>query len=77
MQVNGKDIAPEHIEAGLAAMIGNFTYASIQSAMKRAGCGDEAYRAADKLLQRERKAGRIQTVGSRTWSRTSPKEISA
>lgn len=68
MKVNGIEIAPDHIAAGLAAMDGVFTFASVRGAMIRAGAGDEAFRAADRLLQQERKAGRI-TASGVNWKR--------
>jgi hypothetical protein len=57
-------------DAGLAAMVGTFTYHDIQAAMARAvGPSDRIYRAADRLLQAERKAGRIRTTpgNKRKW----------
>lgn len=59
-------------EAGRKAMVGVFTYHDIQCAMNRvAGPHDSIYRAADRLLQEERRKGNIETCpdNKRRWRR--------
>lgn len=62
MKSYGFEIPQSVIDAGLARMKGEFTAVNIEGALLRAGCPADAIpsRVADKLLQRERKAGRIQ-----------------
>ena len=63
--VQGRPITVAQRDAGLAAMAGTFRAGKIASAMARAGVIDlpgqsyTAERAADRLIQFERKAGRI------------------
>lgn len=61
-------------EAGLAAMVGTFTFADVRGAIARSeptGWHDGMYRFADRLLQTERRAGRIRTTpgNKRKWER--------
>ncbi|MGL4640547.1 MAG: hypothetical protein ACRCVX_12570 [Shewanella sp.] len=56
-------IVPEGVlQAGLDAMTGQFTAAHVEAAILQADCpaGAIASRVTDKLLQRERRAGRIE-----------------
>lgn len=64
MIVNGVEITEKQIEAGKARMMtgGAFTFFDIQCALRNAGVPDEnsvAYRAADRLVQKQRKAGLV------------------
>jgi hypothetical protein len=77
MKVYGVEITEEQIAAGIAAMAGDFTILKVQIALQRAGVprdGAVASRAADRLLQRERKAGRIVAVNNRNWTATKARE---
>ena len=68
MRVKSTNIEQGWIDAGLAAMVGRFRMADVRSAMYRAGCVDgSADRAADRLLQKERKAGRIRAINNKVW----------
>ena len=71
MVVNGVAITPEQIEAGKARMTqGPFTYLEIQRALMNAGVPEAdsvAYRAADRLMQLQRKAGLIE-FRAKVWS---------
>jgi hypothetical protein len=72
VKVYGEQIRDEQISAALAAMVGEFRCSDIENALVRAGVrepGAVAMRAADRLLQRERKAGRIRAVNNRLWER--------
>lgn len=58
--------------AAIEAMNAHFTFADIQAAMVRAvGPNDDIYRLADRLLQSERKAGRIRVTADdkRIWEK--------
>jgi hypothetical protein len=74
MKIEGEVVTEAQIAAGLAAMNndgGGFGYNQVKAAMIAAGCpADTAYRAADRLLQRERRAGRIEFVRGKGWFRT-------
>ena len=75
MKVHGVEITDEQIAAGLAAMSGEFRFSDVQAALIRAGVaydGDVSMRAADRLLQRERKADRITAVSSKLWAEVLP-----
>jgi hypothetical protein len=72
MKVYGTEITDEQIAAALAAMRGTFTMHTVTVALIRAGArsdGPVAGRAVDRLLQRERKAGRIKVnpANKREW----------
>ena len=69
MKSYGYEISDAMIVAGLTAMKGQFLAVDVEIALCRAGCPDEAiqWRVADKLLQRERKAGRIKFENGK-WS---------
>jgi hypothetical protein len=72
MKVYGEQISDEQISAALAAMVGEFRMTDVLGAIRRAGVSDTpgvAERAVDRLLQRERKAGRIRAVNNRLWER--------
>lgn len=85
--VSGIGITVAQRDAGLAAMRGQFRAIDIAGALLRAGVpqkNDEytSYprplsmdwipeRAADRLLQAERKAGRIRAVNNKNWERIS------
>jgi hypothetical protein len=72
MKVQGQEITEAQIRAGLNAMGGRFTFRNVVAAMIRAGV-DHAIsdRAADRLLQAERRAGRIRFRDNGTWTRVS------
>jgi hypothetical protein len=60
MKVGGVTITDDQRAAAIGAMVGTFGFGSILSALGCAGVPyDAAYRGADRLLQQERKAGRI------------------
>jgi hypothetical protein len=69
MKSYGYEISDAIIVAGLTAMKGQFLAVDVEIALCRAGCPDGAMpsRVADKLLQRERKAGRIKFENEK-WS---------
>lgn len=78
MKTAGYEVSDEQISAGIAAMTEKFRASDVVTALVRAGVPysieKERYlasRCADKLLQRERKAGRIQTNpdNKREWLR--------
>jgi acyl CoA:acetate/3-ketoacid CoA transferase alpha subunit len=75
-KVQGFDVTTVHVEAGMAVMVGNFTANEVGRAMAKAGVKDlpgQSYtvgRAADRLLQRERRAGRIKFAAG-TWEKVS------
>jgi hypothetical protein len=59
-------------ESALAAMAGEFTFMSVRLAVSFAhGPDDRIYRFVDRLLQSERRAGRIETTpgNKRKWRR--------
>ena len=69
MIVHGFEVTPEIERACLAAMVGKFRAMDIEMAASNAGAPcDVVMRIADRLIQRERKAGRIKRVGNR-WER--------
>lgn len=63
MKTYGVEITAEQLAAGRAAMTGTFRMHDVTAALARAGVPARpdylAGRTADKLLQRERRAGRI------------------
>lgn len=64
-------------ETGLDAMRGTFTFLSVRLAISfKHGPDDRIYRFADRLLQAERKAGRIRTTpgNKRKWERVAPEK---
>ena len=77
MNVHGYEVPDAVIQAALAAMVGEFTASKIEDAAISAGAPKTvktswaiescASRIADRLLQRERSAGRI-TFASKAWS---------
>ena len=66
--VKGENISAEQRDAGLAAMRGRFNAWNVRGALSRAGV-ENTDRAADRLMQAERKAGRIRAVDNRNWER--------
>lgn len=75
MKVHGITITEEQIAAGLAAMrpseLGWFDQWAVVRGLRQAGAdrfldGEEA---ANRLLQRERRAGRIKHIGGGKWQR--------
>ena len=74
MKVHGTEITAEQIAAGDAAMTGDFKLSDVRGALLRAGVGHGAVadRAADRLLQKARKAGRIRAVNNRNWQAIDP-----
>lgn len=70
MKVFGCEITKEQLERGIARMTGDFGKNDIAGALARAGVPTAKWiadRAADRLLQAERKAGRIYAINNRTW----------
>ncbi|HYB97560.1 MAG TPA: hypothetical protein VEC57_00305 [Candidatus Limnocylindrales bacterium] len=73
MTQNGVIITPEQEAAILEAMVGVFTFNDVRAAATRAGIGAfgmgvryaSPSRVADRLLQRERRAGRVRFLGQR------------
>ena len=64
MKVYGYEITPEQDAAAVSAMRGNFRAGAVETALTRSGVPDREGiigRAADRILQRERRAGRIRT----------------
>lgn len=61
MTVEGEVVTEAQIAAGLSAISkGDFVAKDVEKAMLTAGCSEAvAYRGADRLIQREKKAGRI------------------
>jgi hypothetical protein len=71
MKVRGYELTDEQITAGVAAMRDTFVMMDIVGALSRAGVPTAhwiANRAADRLLQNERKAGRIYAVNNKNWA---------
>lgn len=66
MKVYDIEITERQITAGLAAMRGDFTCKDVEAALREAGAA-YVMRTADRLLQKERKAGRIVAVSSKLW----------
>lgn len=73
MIVYDEQISEEQIEAALAVMVGKFPMADVVEAFVFAGVseGNVSGRAADRLLQKERRAGRIVYGKDGLWERTS------
>lgn len=46
-----------------------FRAMTLEESLRRRGCGDEAYRGADRLLQKLRRAGAIVHLGKGIWTR--------
>jgi hypothetical protein len=74
--VQGVPITAAQRDAGIAAMMGQFKASDVRRALRLAGVPDrtEAYsylieRVADRLMQAERKAGRIRAINNKTWER--------
>ncbi len=73
MNVLGTVISEQQIAAGNAAMVGQFRLSDVVHALTRAGVPHDNYvagRAADRLLQKARKAGRISAVTNKLWRST-------
>ena len=72
MKVYDIEITAEQIAAAVNAMRGEFRMNDVVVAIIRAGVpqGHVASRAVDRLLQRERRAGRILTVNNKLWRAT-------
>jgi len=69
--VAGIPVTAEQRDAGIAAMRGQFKAWDVRGALSRAGVPFEALdRGADRLLQAERRAGRIRAVNNRNWEAT-------
>jgi hypothetical protein len=69
MKSYGFEVPQAAIDAALSAMTGDFVALDIEQALSKAGCNPNAIpsRVADKLLQRERRAGRIKFGGGK-WT---------
>jgi hypothetical protein len=73
--VHGRGITVAQREAGMAAMQGQFRALDVRAALARAGVEDEpgqfhtAERAADRLMQAERKRGTIRAINNKNWER--------
>lgn len=76
--VQGRAITAEQRDAGIAAMRGTFRAHDVRFALARAGVEDEpgkewagtVSRAADRLMQAERKAGRVRAINNKVWEET-------
>jgi DNA primase len=74
--VQGRAITVEQCDAGIAAMRGTFRADAVRRALERAGVEDEpgrqwtVERAANRLMQVERKAGRIRAINNKVWEET-------
>jgi hypothetical protein len=70
MTINGHTLTAEQEAAMIAAMTGTFTMYVVQRAAAETGVPDNCnMRSADRILQRERKAGRIKHVGVGKWQK--------
>lgn len=70
MIVKGFEVSEEQLEAGRSAMTGRFRIGDIKRALILAGVSPHdwiAEGAADRLLQKERKAGRVRAVNNKLW----------
>lgn len=70
MRVYGVEVTEDQLCAGVAAMNGEFRMSDVLKALTAAGVPyphGVAGRATDRLLQRERKAGRIVAVNNKLW----------
>jgi len=65
MKVHGFEVTPEIERACLAAMVGEFSAADISKVAHEFFASWRAPGIAFRLIQRERKAGRIKRVGNR------------
>lgn len=71
--VQGRAVTVEQREAGLAAMVGEFQAVDVRAALARAGVEDEpgqsytVERAADRLMQPQRRCGCIRAVTNKLW----------
>lgn len=72
MIVQGFAVTDEQQKAGIAAMAGEFTASNVRRALVLAGvpAGPDytLERVADRLMQRERRAGRIRAINNKTWA---------
>ncbi len=69
MNVYGSPVTQAQVEAIKSAMSGEFTLAELMQAAANTGLTYRVYyRAIDRLLQRERRAGRIHYKGNGQWS---------
>lgn len=69
MRVFGESVTQSQVEAMKAVMQGRFLLADVMEAASNAGLKYRVYyRAIDRLLQKERKAGRIEYIGGGVWS---------
>lgn len=66
MFVGTEEITDDQIAAAVAAMKGDFKSWHVRTALARAGV-QNTDRAADRIMQRERKAGRIVAVNNKNW----------
>lgn len=66
MKVKGVEITEQQLAAMLQAMGERFRAADVMAAAEAAGVqkGEVAMRAADRLLQKQRKAGKIKIIAS-------------
>lgn len=79
MKVQGVEITEEQLQAGMAVMVGpRFTSHDVRVALSRVGVAEGTRpadylleRVADRLMQRERKRGRIRAVTNKLWESTS------
>ncbi len=69
MRVHGIAITPEQIAVGKAAMVGEFTFADVRNAIwEKRIFRYEAHAIANRLIQQERKARRIEFAQGK-WRR--------
>lgn len=73
MRVYGHEISDEQLQAGRAAMCGQFRMLDVVGALERAGVPgfEVSSRAGDRLLQKERSAGHIRAVNHKLWEAVS------
>lgn len=73
--VQGRGITVAQRDAGIAAMQGQFKAWDVRHAMARAGVDDEPgqqytlERAADRLMQAERRRGNIRAINNKNWEK--------
>lgn len=70
--VQGTTVTEEQQRAARAAMIGEFTAADVRHALAMAGIRSTGTdylneRVADRIMQKERRAGRIEAVTNKLW----------
>lgn len=70
MIIKGHEVTARQQQAARDVMRGEFNAHDVRNALARAGVPTEGYvveRVADRIMQQERKAGRVEAVHGRTW----------